>query len=258
MRRLFSLFLLALPFAAFTQEATLHQATSSLASLLRQGAQQETAFKEEEALHTYQQILRLQPRNITALCKCSDLSCRIGNRQQEKTKKIEYFKSGKNYADAAWHLDSTNSEANVVMAFSLARLALIQSGREKVAAANDIKRFAENAIRYDPANYKAYHILGRWHYEVSGLNAVERTLARWFFGALPEASLSQSIAYYEKSMSLRPDFMLNYLELAKACHREGQDTRAIQLLLHINTLSDEMYDDRQVRQVAKKFLEDWE
>jgi hypothetical protein len=249
MNRMFFLFCLALPFTAFAQ---------NVASLLRQGAQQEAAFNEEQALLTYQQVLRLQPRNITALCKCSDLSCRIGNRQPVKTKKVDYFKAGKTYAEAAWRLDSTSSEANIVMAFSLARMALIQSGREKVAAAGNIKRFAENAIRYDPSNYKAYHILGRWHYEVSDLSAIERTLAKWFFGALPEASLGESIGYYEKSMTLKPDFMLNYLELAKACHREGQDARAIRLLRHIDALPDEMYDDRRVREVAQKFLSDWQ
>jgi uncharacterized protein (DUF1810 family) len=233
-------------------------AVQDVAVLMRQGNEQESAFKEDDALKTFQKVLRFQPRNIVALCKCSDLSCRIGNRQSEKSQKIGYFKAGKTYADSAWHLDPANPEANIVMAFSLARLALIQSGKEKVAAANDIKRFAERAIRSDPANYKAYHILGRWHYEVSGLNAIERTLAKWFFGALPEASLSQSIAYFEKSMALKPDFILNYLELAKACHRDGQDARALQLLRHIDTLPDGMYDDRQVRQLAKKFLSDWQ
>jgi len=134
MNRLFFLFCLALPFTAFAQ---------NVASLLRQGAQQEAAFNEEQALLTYQQVLRLQPRNIKALCKCSDLSCRIGNRQPAKTKKVDYFKAGKIYAEAAWRLDSTNSEANIVMAFSLARMALIQSGREKVpqqATSNDSQR----------------------------------------------------------------------------------------------------------------------
>jgi len=59
-------------------------------------------------------------------------------------------------------------------------------------------------------------------------------------------------------MTLKPDFMLNYLELAKACHREGQDARAIRLLRHIDALPDEMYDDRRVREVAQKFLSDWQ
>ena len=225
--------------------------------VLKKAAAAETAFREEEALSLYQQALRLQPRSVVVLCRCSDLSCRIGNRLPDRDERIGYFKAGYQYALTAYRLDSTNSEAGVMMAFSLGRLTLIQTNKERVEAAVAIKRYAERAIHYDPANYKAYHILGRWHYEVSKLNFIERAFARWFFGALPEASLSEAIRNYEKSMSLRPDFMLNYLELAKALHRDGQDVRAVALLRRLDGLHDEMYDDRTVRAEGKRLLEEW-
>ncbi len=245
MNRVIFVLLLAFPFRTFSQDVP---------ALLHQASQLEASFREEEALQKYQEALRLQPEQITALCKCSDLSCRIGNRQTNKEKKIDYFRKGYGYAQAALRLDSTNSEANIVMAFSLARMALIQSGKERVAAATTIKHYAENAIKYDPLNYKGYHILGRWHYEVSGLNIVERTLARWFFGALPEASLEESVGYFEKSMRLRPDFMLNYFELARAYRRGGRNDEAVRMLRQMDHLKDEMYDDRQVRKEGQQLL----
>ena len=249
MTRLFLPLLLTLSFRALSQDVP---------ALLQQAARLESDFKEEDALVKYREIVRLQPHNVFALCHCSDLNCRIGNRQDSRDKKIDYFKAGRDYADAAWRLDSTSSEANVVMAFSIGRIILLESGREKVAGAGAIKRYAENAIKYDPDNYKAWHILGRWHYEVSGLNFIERTLAKWFYGALPDASLQESIHDYEKSMSLRPGFMLNYLELAKACHRDGQNARAIQLLRRLDSLKDGMYDDRQVRREGRQLLAAWQ
>jgi tetratricopeptide (TPR) repeat protein len=249
MTRLLPLMFLTLSFRAFTQDVP---------ALLQQAAWLESSFKEEEALVKYQEIIKLQPQNVFALCHCSDLDCRIGNRQDSRDKKIGYFKAGRDYANTAWRLDSTNSEANVVMAFSIGRIILLESGREKVAGAGAIKRYAENAIKYDPGNYKAWHILGRWHYEVSGLNFIERTLAKWFYGALPDASLQESIRDYEKSMSLHPGFMLNYLELARACHRDGQNARAIQLLRRLDSLKDGMYDDRQVRREGQQLLAEWE
>lgn len=241
--------LLMCSFRAFTQDVP---------ALLQQATRLESDFKEEDALVQYQQIVKLQPHKVFALCRCSDLSCRIGNWQDSRDQKIAYFKAGRGYADAAWRLDSTNSEANVVMAFSIGRMILLESGKEKVAGAGAIKRYAENAIRHDPENYKAWHILGRWQYEVSGLNFIERTLAKWFYGALPDASLQESIRDYEKSMSLRPGFMLNYLELAKACHRDGQNARAIQLLRRLDSLKDGMYDDRQVRREGRQLLAEWQ
>jgi hypothetical protein len=249
MTRLLLPLFLTLSFRALSQDVP---------PLLQEAARLESDFKEEDALVKYQEIVRLQPHNVFALCHCSDLSCRIGNRQDSRDKKIDYFKAGRGYADAAWRLDSANSEVNVVMAFSIGRIILLESGREKVAGAGAIKRYAENAIKYDPGNYKAWHILGRWHYEVSGLNFIERTLAKWFYGALPDASLQESIHDYEKSMSLRPGFMLNYLELAKACHRDGQNARAIQLLRRLDSLKDGMYDDRQVRREGRQLLAAWQ
>jgi hypothetical protein len=236
-----------LPLRGLSQDTT---------ALLQMAAGSEAAFREEQALSEYKAVLSVRPQQLTALIRCSDLSCRIGNRETDPNKKIDYFKAGYQYAQTAYRLDPANSEANVVMAFSLGRMVLIQTNKERVTAAGDIKRYAGYAIRYDPSNFKAYHILGRWHYEVSRLNFLERTFARWFYGSLPEASLADAIKNYEKSMALRPDFMLNYLELAKALHRDGQDERAIGLLRHMDKLSDEMYDDRQVRQEGRKLLHD--
>lgn len=243
---------------AFSAQGITAPPAQEVSTLLHRAARSEAAFREEEALAAYQQALKEQPSNVFILIHCSDLSCRIGNRCADREQKISYFRSGYHYAQTAWRLDSANSEVNVMMAFSLGRLTLIQTNKERVEAAIAIKRYAETAIRYDPSNFKAYHILGRWHYEVSNLSLVERVFARWFYGALPAASLQQAIRYYEKSMALRPDFMLNYLELAKAFHRDGQDTRAIALLKQLDGLHDEMYDDRTVRAEGKKLLNELE
>lgn len=249
MIRSFIVLLFLLPLVAGAQDA---------ASLLGRAAQLESQFREEEALPLYQQVIRLQPDQVFALCRCSDLSCRVGNRLADKGKKIEYFKAGYAYARSAWRLDSTNSEVNIAMAFSLARMALIQSGKERVTTAKDIRRYAENAIRYDPKSYKAWHILGRWNYEVSSLNPIEKFFARLFYGALPEASLGEAIAGYEKSKALKPDFMLNYYELARCYRREGQKDKAIRLLRQMDALKDGMYDDRQVRQQGRRLLKELE
>ncbi|HVU95603.1 MAG TPA: hypothetical protein VHE34_10280 [Puia sp.] len=238
---------LSLSFRSMAQDVNL---------LLNRGAQLEAAFREEEALPLYENAAALQPRNIVALIHCSDLLCRVGHRLKDRDKMIAYFHSAYTYAQRAYRVDSTNSDANVVMAFSLARLALDQNGRERVVSATEIRRYAEQAIRNDPRNFKAYHILGRWHYEVSNLNFLERTLARWFFGSMPESSLSECIDNLEKSKALRPDFMLNYFELARAYHREGQNDRAVALLTQMEKLPDEMYDDRTVRMQGAKLLKE--
>jgi hypothetical protein len=244
MTRWFVLFFF-FPFRSAAQDVT---------PLLNRGAQLEAAFKEDEALAAYQNAVQLQPNNIFALIHCSDLLCRVGHRLPDKNKMIANFRTAYTYAQRAYRIDSTNSEANVMMAFALARLALDQDGKERVASAKEIRRYAEQAIHDDPDNYKAYHILGRWHYEVSNLNFLERTLARWFFGALPESSMNESITNLEKSRALKPDFLLNYFELARAWHREGKDDKAVTLLQQMDRIPDEMVDDRTVRTQGRQLL----
>src|SRR5450755_4379182 len=109
MYRLFTLLFLVLPFGNSAQD---------VAGLMKQADQLENSFRENEAYQKYAEAARLDPRNITALCKCSELACRIGNRQDSKAKKIDYFKTGRSYADAAYRLNPNGSEPNIVMAFS--------------------------------------------------------------------------------------------------------------------------------------------
>ena len=72
--------------------------------------------------------------------------------------------------------------------------------------------------------------MGKWNYEVSNLSAFEKAAVKIIYGGLPAASLNNSIMYYEKAKSLAPLFTLNYLELAKAYHKNDDDTKAISLL----------------------------
>ncbi|MFI5152167.1 MAG: hypothetical protein ACHQET_02455 [Chitinophagales bacterium] len=240
--------ILVLPIENFAQDVS---------RLLKEAQQQEMVFKENEAFSKYNEVLRIQPSNMTALCKSSELCSRIGARQKEKVKKTDYYKAARTYAVAALRLNPNSSEANFVMAFALGRLTLISTGKEKVGAVKDIKYYAENAIKADPNNFKAYHVLGKWNYEVSDLNFAERSLARWLYGGLPKASLQDAIYNYEKSRAINPVFVLNYLELAKAYYRNNEKKKAVDLLNRMMPIPPGMLDDTRIKEEGKHLLTEW-
>jgi tetratricopeptide (TPR) repeat protein len=225
--------------------------------LLKEAQQQESALKETEAFQKYSQIVRIQPGHLVALCKCSELCSRIGNRQQSRSDKADYFRAARTYATAALRVNPGSSEANFVMAMAMGRLALISSGKEKLVAVNDIKQYAEKSIQLDPANFKPYHLMGKWNYEVSNLSLAERTLARWFFGGVPSGTIQESIRYYEKSRSLNPAFVLTYLELAKAYHRNDQRNKAMELLATMMPLPNNSCDDPRIKEEGRQLMADW-
>jgi hypothetical protein len=243
----YQLLLLLIPFLSFAQDIT----------ALQKEAERLEPASEELAFLKYQEILKLQPNNLAAICKSSELCSSIGRRETVKEKKLNYFKAAKTYAELALHINPNSSEANFVMAIAIGRMALVLSGREKIAAVDEIKRYAELSIKCDPKNYKPYHVLARWHYEVSDLSGFERTMAKIFYGGVPPASLKEAIYNYEKCRSLVPDLKVNYLELAKCYHRNDEKQKATDMLNKAITMPNKIQDDIRVRDEAKQLLKKW-
>jgi tetratricopeptide (TPR) repeat protein len=242
------LLLLILPFKNNAQD---------LNTLLKEAQQLEASFKESEALQKYLDVLRYQPNNLPALTKASELYSIVGKHQASKDKQKEYFRNAKTYAQKALQVNSNSSEANVAMALAMGRMAMIASGEDKIRAVRDVKAYSEKSIQLDPNNFKGYHVLAKWHYEVSDLNAVEKWLVKVTYEALPKASLDDAIRYYEKSRQLNPSFLLNYLELARCWHRKNNNKKAIEMLEAMLKLPNKIADDANIKKKGKKLMEEW-
>ena len=242
------LFLLILPFENNAQDIN---------TLLRDAQQLESAFKEPEALQKYLDVIRYQPSNITALIKISELYSILGKHQGTKDKQKEYYRNARVYAQKALNVNGNSSDANVVMALAMGRMALISSGDDKIKAIKDVKSYSEKSVQLDPNNFKGYHVLAKWHYEVSDLNSVEKWLVKVAYEALPKASLEDAIKYFEKSRQLNPSFLLNYLELAKAWHRKENNKKAREFLEIMLKMPNKMGEDGTIKAKGKKLLEEY-
>ncbi len=231
-------------------------AAQDIRILLQQAAAFERSFKDQEALQKYGEVLKVDPNNLTALCKTSELYSILGKRQSSKDSQRTFYSKGQDFAKRALKVNPNSSEANFVMAISMGRMALISSGDEKIKAVKEIKTYADRCIQLDPNNYKGYHVLGKWHFEVSDLSSLERWLVKVTYGALPKASLADAIKYYEKSRQLNPGFLLNYLELAKAYERINESRKAKALLQQMLKLPPSSSDDVKIKGLGKKMLDD--
>ncbi len=224
---------------------------------VKQGDLLEKQLKEEEAYHKFKEIIKLQPAHLHALTRCSELASRIGRRQPTKEKQMDFYTAAKIYAERALKVNPKDSEANVAMSFAYARMSLLKSGKEKVEYVREIKNYADRALTHNPQNFKALFVIARWHYEVSNLNAMERAAVKVFFGGLQKNSLDSAVYYYEKVKVISPDFVLNYLELAKAYHRNNKKAKAIETLNHLMRLPNTAADDPTIKAEAKQLLSSW-
>lgn len=240
-------FLLLLPVASFTQDLQL---------LLNEAAAAEAAMQDDLAYRKYQDVLRIQPTNITVLCKCSELASKIGHRQSSKDLQITHYEIARRYAELALKLNPDYPDANFVMSLAMGRMALVASGRKQVEAVKGIKIYADKTVALSPNDFRGYHVLGKWYYEISNLGAFKRTAVKIFYGAFPDANFNDARRNYQKSMQLNPTFNLNYLELAKVYIKLDQPAEAVSALEKLLVMPLKMEDDRRVYNEGKKMLQE--
>jgi tetratricopeptide (TPR) repeat protein len=228
-------------------------------SLLKKEAERLEALPDEKAaFNKYKLIVKYDPKNLNALTKCSELCSRIGKREKDTKSRDSYYSAALQYATNAIKLYPGSDEANVAMGIAIGRTSLTKSGKEKIAAAKEIKQYAENALKINPKNFKAWHIIGKWNYEVSGLSMMERAASRVLYGGLPEASLKKAIIAYENAKALNPGFLLNYLELAKAYKKNNEKQKGVLLLRTLLTLPSKIEDDARIKNETASLLKNWQ
>ncbi|MBO9728187.1 MAG: tetratricopeptide repeat protein [Chitinophaga sp.] len=240
----------------FLLSAALWVKAQSVSEMVEEARQLEKQMKESEAFEKDKDILKIQPTELDALNQASQLCSRIGNRQKSKDDKVNYFNMAKSYAQQALKVNPNSPDANLSMAIAMGRMALISGAKDKVAASKDVKKYAELAIKFNPSLAQAYHVLGKWNFEVANLNAFERGAAKMLFGGLPDGSLQNAINNYEKCRQLDPAFLLNYYELARAYKENDQQDKAIEVLKKALTLRNIVYDDATTKMDCKKMLDD--
>jgi tetratricopeptide (TPR) repeat protein len=243
----------------FTTFILLYAPAQDITLLIKEADRLESLPNEKSAFEKHKEVLKLQPAHIYSLNKCSELCSRIGKRQTNAKQRDDYYLAAKTYAGIALKLAPTNSEANCVMAIALGRISLTKGGKEKINNAKEIKKHVDVALKSDPNNYKAWHVLGRWHYEISNLNMFERAAVKLLFGGLPQASMKESIKAFEKAHSLAGSgFLLNFYEMARAYKKDGQGSKAITAINTMLLLPNHTEDDPAIKNDGRKLLKEWE
>lgn len=232
--------------------------SQSVEALINEAVKYEAVPNERLALIKYQEILRIEPLNQMALIKCASLSNSIGARESNHASRDKYFSSAIAYANNAYKHYPNSDESCVAMAIAYGRVALTKSGKDKVASVREIKSYAEKALKLNPNNFKAWHVLGKWHYEVSNLNFMEKAAIKLFFGSLPYSTFKMSVDAYDKARKINPTFILNYLELAKALHKNDEKQKAISMLKTLISLPGKTEDDPRIKKEAAGLISSWQ
>lgn len=214
----------------------------------------EKDLKETEALNKYKEALQIQPANLKALWKASELTGRIGNRLKDEKQRVGYFTTAETYADAALKENHQDADANYVKAATAARFTTITGGKEKAGYLRDMKNYADSALMINPNHARALYILGRWNYDIYNLNTLEKGAVKVLFGGMPKASLEAAIQNFEKARVADPLLIIDYIDLANAYVKFHRTDKAIEVLNKMIKLPPRTQDDQVFKTQGKELL----
>ena len=110
-------------------------------------------------------------------------------------------------------------------AIASGRVGLISGTKEKVRHSREVKESVDRAIALDPNNALAYHIRGRWHYEVASLGFFARAALNLVYGGLPDASYEQALQDLQRANAIE-DLVINHVELGKTYLKLDEEAEA--------------------------------
>jgi FimV-like protein len=193
--------------------------------------------------------------NAEVLWRLSRTRVDIGEQRTRDEEREQFYQEAFDDAEAAIAADSTNARAYLAGAIAAGRVGLISGTRRKVEMSRTVKEYVDRAIELNPDLPAAYHVRGRWNYEVSSLGFFSRTIVRAVYGGLPDASYEAAVENFERSIAL-DDRVVDRLELARtyiALDQEGQARAQLQQALE---LPNKDPDDPQYKEEARELLDD--
>ena len=214
------------------------------------------SFDNQKALDKLRQAEKADSGNYDVLWRISRSYVDIGEHlpsktDEEKEKQLEYYQKAADYADKAVKAKPDSSMGYVRRAIANGRVALFKGVWSAIDFVKQVKADCEKAVALDKDNATAYYVLGRTHAKL----CEKSKLIRWPLG-LGWANMEEAIKNYDKSVALRPSFILYRLDAARAYREEDNNAKAKELLISIAALPKQDEDDDQYRKEARELLDE--
>ena len=223
--------------------------------LMKEASNFEKQLNEADAYKKYEQVTQLDDKNITALVKCTEITCAIGMRQKDEASKTNYYTTAQKFAQKAYAADSNTADANYAMALAAARLAEVaEENKQILAYARSTRSYAEKALQLNASHAKANYVLGKWHYDMDNLSWTKKAAAKTIKGGLPKADIDSAVYYMEQCRKFDMYFVRNYLDLAKVYEYKSRPMQELEILNKLVKLPNRTPDDAAMKEEGKVML----
>ena len=234
--------------------ATLAAHAQSAGELLRSGDALDAKHRNQEALVVYLQADALQPDDAEILRKIAKQYSQQVVSESRSPENKELARKALDFALRAVKCDPDNANARLSLAICYGKAAFLEGARRRIEMSRMIRDEAEAALRLDPGSDYAWHVLGRWNYELANFNAALRFLAETVYGKLPDASNERAAECFEKAVAIQPGRVIHHVELGRTYAALGRKQEARAELSKGLALPSREKDDNESKDRARKAL----
>lgn len=230
-------------------------AWGNFADLVAKGDVHDRKFQHEEALASYLPAEKLVPDDPALLVKIArQYALRMSDLPNEKDQ-IASGRTALRYSERAVALAPNECDPHLSVAICWGKLSPFLGNQEKVAASRKIKDAATRAVKLNPKNDYAWHLLGRWHQALANMGAATRTVAKLIYGALPPASNDDAVACFKKAIELNPKRLIHSVELGRTYAMMGRDDEARQWIRRGLAMPNQEKDDPETKRRGQETLD---
>lgn len=224
-----------------------------VSTYLAQGDVADAKGKAEKALSLYLAADQLQPNDANILWRVAKQYSELGDKKGADRK--QWGEKALDAANRAKEIDPKNSKVRLILSIVYGRIALGENNRRKVELSRLIKEEAEAAIRLNPREEYAHHVLGRWNYEMAGVNPFLKTMGQAIYGRFPDASYEKAAEHFQKATEIAPKQGVHHFELGRTYLALGKNEEARQEFRRVLALPSKNQSDEAVKEQARAALQ---
>lgn len=222
--------------------------------LFAQGEQAEQAGETRRALELFLSAEKTAPPESEFYIKIAKQYSDLIFESKDSAEQKRFAEACLTYSRRAVAANTNNARAHLSVAVGLAKNFPYLDNQTRVDYSREIKARTEKAIELNPQEDVAYHMLGRWHFEVANMNPFVKGLAKLLYGSLPKGTYELAAANFQKAAELAPGRIIHRHELARVWLKQRKRDEAIKELRLCLTLTPMDRDDREAQQSARRQL----
>jgi tetratricopeptide (TPR) repeat protein len=211
-------------------------------------------FKPNRALNYYLQAAELEPKNVPLLLRIARQYRYLMSEARMNDEKIRLGNTALGYAQRAAAIAPHDSEAQLSPAITYGKMLPYEGPKVQVQVSPLIKTAADKAIRLDPRNDTAWHVLGRWHQVLANVGVLKRALGGLIYGKLPVTTNEAALKCFTQAIAINPHRMRHYIELGCTYAQMNESTQARHFLEKGLAMPNQEYDDPELKIKGREAL----